>query len=61
MVKFFLSGGERAPEQIENFKSGCWVDLVNPSDDECEDIAAITGISEDMLKAALDEEERART
>ena len=61
MVKFFLSGGERAPEQIESFKTGCWVDLVNPSDYDCEDITALTGISEDMLKAALDEEERART
>ena len=61
MVKFFLSGSDRAPQKIENFKVGCWVDLVNPSDDECEDISAITGISEDMLKAALDEEERART
>ena len=61
MVKFFLSNGERAPERLESFKDGCWVDMVNPSDDECEDIAALTGISEDMLKAALDEEERART
>ena len=61
MVKFFLSGGERAPERVEGFKDGCWIDLVNPSDDECEDVAALTGISEDMLKAALDEEERART
>ena len=61
MVKFFLSNGERAPERIESFKSGCWVDLVNPSDDECEDVSALTGIPEDMLKAALDEEERART
>lgn len=61
MVKFFLSNGGRAPEQIESFKIGCWVDLINPSDDECEDIAAFTGVSEDMLKAALDEEERART
>ena len=61
MVKFFLSGGERSPEQIESFKKGCWVDLVNPNDDECEDIANLTGISEDMIKAALDEEERART
>lgn len=61
MVKFFLSKGGRAPEQQESFKKGCWVDLVNPSDDECEDISAVTGISEDMLKAALDEEERART
>ena len=61
MVKFLLSGSERAPENIESFKTGCWIDMVNPSDDECEDIAAVTGISEDMLKAALDEEERART
>ena len=61
MVKFFLSNGERAPERIDSFKSGCWVDMVNPSDDECEDIAMLTGISEDMIKAALDEEERART
>ena len=35
--------------------------MVNPSDDECEDVSVITGISEDMIKAALDEEERART
>lgn len=61
MVKFFLSNGGRAPEKIDSFKNGCWVDLINPSDDECEDVTALTGISEDMLKAALDEEERART
>ncbi len=61
MVKFFLTNGGRAPEQIESFKENCWVDMVNPSDDECEDIAKLTGIHEDMLKAALDEEERART
>lgn len=61
MVKyFFTGGGSVAPERIETFSDKCWVDLVNPSDDECEDIAKFTGISEDMLKAALDEEERAR-
>ena len=61
MVKyFFTGGGSAAPERIETFSDKCWVDLVNPSDDECEDIAKFTGISEDMLKAALDEEERAR-
>ena len=61
MIKFFLSNGGRAPEKIEEFAKGCWIDLVNPTDDECENISAVTGISEDMLKAALDEEERART
>ena len=61
MVKFFLTNGGRAPEQVESFKENCWIDMVNPSDDECEDVAQITGIPEDMIKAALDEEERART
>ncbi len=61
MVKFFLTNGGRAPEQIESFKDKCWIDLVNPSDDECDDVARATGIPEDMIKAALDEEERART
>lgn len=61
MVKFFLTNGGRAPEQIESFKDKCWIDLINPSDDECDDVARATGIPEDMIKAALDEEERART
>ena len=35
--------------------------MVDPTDDECEDVAAISGVPEDMIKAALDEEERARS
>ena len=61
MVKYFVNGPPRAPDQIESFKNKCWIDLVNPSDDECEDVAQLSGIPEDMIKAALDEEERART
>ena len=61
MGKYFLTTGGRAPEQIDGFKEKCWIDLVNPSDDECEDVSHFSGIPEDMIKAALDEEERART
>ena len=61
MVKYFVNGQRRAPDQIESFKNKCWIDLVNPSDDECEDVAQLSGIPEYMIKAALDEEERART
>ena len=61
MVKYFLTNGSGAPVQTERFTAGCWVDLVNPSDDECEDVAIASGVPEDMIKAALDEEERART
>ena len=37
-----------------------WINLVNPDDREVDKIASMTGISEEYLKAALDEEERAR-
>ena len=60
MIKFFKSEGNAACERLEAFEKGCWVDLVNPTDDEVEDICALTQIPEEMLKAALDEEETAR-
>lgn len=60
MVKYFKTEGG-APEALNAFAPNCWVDMINPSDDECDEISASTGIPEDMIKAALDEEERART
>ncbi|MDR2266198.1 MAG: magnesium transporter CorA family protein [Christensenellaceae bacterium] len=38
-----------------------WVHLTNPTDREIELLMRATGAPEDMLKAALDDEERART
>lgn len=61
MVKYFLTQGDGAPAIIDAFEEKCWVDMINPSDDECEDVAMFSGVSEDMIKAALDEEEKART
>ena len=60
MIKFFKSEENKPTERLEAFEKGCWVDLVNPTDDEVEDVTALTGIPEEMLKAALDEEETAR-
>jgi len=37
----------------------CWINLVNPSDSEVNLVSEITGISDAMLKVALDEEESA--
>lgn len=37
-----------------------WIDLVNPTDREIESLCALTGLPEDVIKAPLDEEERAR-
>lgn len=60
MVKFFQTDKNLRMTQLPAFAERCWVDVINPTDDEVEDIVAMTGIPEEMLKAALDEEETAR-
>lgn len=60
MVKYFFNG-ENGIEQSESFCPKCWVDMFAPTDDELERVTKETGVPEDMLKAALDEEEMART
>ncbi|MDE5721274.1 MAG: magnesium transporter CorA family protein [Clostridia bacterium] len=74
MVKYFTTGANAnvskqggfearsgALEQLEKFKNRCWIDMVNPDDGECDEVSALTGVPEDMIKAALDDNERART
>lgn len=61
MVKYFsMNKGARELCPIDDAAENCWINLENPSDKEIEYIADKTGVSEEMLKAALDEEERAR-
>lgn len=57
---YTMPAQSRELKKLENIEEGAWLNLENPSDKELEEVAAITGVSEDMLKAALDEEERAR-
>lgn len=59
MIKFYKTENLRV-QAIEEFEPRCWVELVNPTDDEVEDICALSSIPEEMIKAALDEEESAR-
>ncbi len=60
MLKFFKTQEDGKIDRIDAFEKNCWVDLVNPTDDELEDACAMTGIPEEMLRAPLDEEETAR-
>jgi len=60
MIKYFVSAEDGKLVQSDVFCEKCWIDMVNPTDDECEDASAFSGIPDDMIKAALDEEERAR-
>ena len=61
MVKFFLTNEKGRLVQTDKFTQKCWIDMINPTDDEVEDVVKFSGVPEDMIKAALDEEERART
>jgi magnesium transporter len=60
MVRFFFTPvGEKNAHEIEAATKNCWIHMENPSDLEIENISVVTGASPQMLKAALDEEERA--
>ncbi len=61
MLKIYaMESGKRELVECEEISAGTWVNLENPSDLEVQQVCAKTGLPEDMLKAALDEEERAR-
>lgn len=60
MVQYLKTDERGETDAITAFAPKCWIDMVNPTDDEVEDVMAVSGIPEEMLKAALDEEESAR-
>lgn len=46
--------------RMDAVEDGCWVNLINPSEDELKTVAAILGVESSFLRAALDEEETSR-
>ncbi len=65
MIQIFNTVDKQIEEEFVDFTGGItvrnkWLHLENPTDREIELIERLTGVDEDMLKAALDEEERAR-
>ena len=46
--------------RVDNAEDGCWVNLINPSEDELRTVGAILGVEPTFLRAALDEEETSR-
>lgn len=51
--------GELKTDSLADLK-GSWVNLVAPSDEEIQRVADAAGVSPDLLRAALDDEERPR-
>ncbi len=65
MIQLFETVKNRIVEKSPDFGGGLnlknkWIHLENPTDREIELIERVSGVNEDLLKAALDEEERAR-
>lgn len=54
-----MESGKRELVGCDEINAGVWVNLENPSDLEIETVCEKTGLPEDMLKSALDEDERA--
>ena len=46
--------------QIDAPEKNAWISLIAPTDDEIDAVMEFTGVDEDFLRAALDEEETSR-
>ena len=47
-------------EEIKEFKRGSWINLVNPSENEIKKVCENINLDEDLIRDALDYEEKAR-
>ena len=59
MINFYKTV-ESSVTEIEEFESGCWVNIVAPNEDKLIYAACITGVDIDLLRAPLDAEESSR-
>lgn len=58
MIRYFISSpGEKKIREIEAPCKDCWIHLEAPSNEEIYQISSLTGIPEDFMKSAMDEEE----
>lgn len=60
MICIYKTTTDGTIEKTDNIETGCWVNIVNPSEQELIFISKKTQVSLDLLKAALDDEETSR-
>ena len=60
MIRFYKTDEKLRMLELEEFEKNCWVEMISPTDEEVDTIRELSNIPEEMLKAALDEEETAR-
>lgn len=59
MTKYFKTDNQVIHEE-EKLEGGVWVQMISPSQQECEEMSQILNVDIDDIKAALDEEESSR-
>ena len=59
MIRYYKSIDSKL-EKLKSFEDGCWVNLVEPTQSEINEISEMFNIDIENIKAALDEEERSR-
>lgn len=60
MIQIFKSDTDGKLNKINDIENGCWVNLVNPTKEELNDILEKISVEPEFLYAALDEEESSR-
>ena len=60
MLSIYSSAENRQLTKLENIEPGCWINMIDPSDEELIFVSKRTNVPMDFLKAALDEEETSR-
>jgi len=60
MLSIYSSTENKQLTKLENIEPGCWINLIDPSEEELIFISKNTNVPMDFLRAALDEEETSR-
>ncbi|WP_138206503.1 magnesium transporter CorA family protein [Haloimpatiens lingqiaonensis] len=60
MISIYKSLENQELQEIEHIETGCWINMVAPSEEEIALVSKKTGAPVEFLKAALDEEETSR-
>lgn len=60
MISIYKSLENQELQEIQHIETGCWINMVAPSEEEIALVSKKTGAPVEFLKAALDEEETSR-
>ncbi|NLV51090.1 MAG: magnesium transporter CorA family protein [Clostridiales bacterium] len=59
MFKFYKTVNDQLVS-LNNYEDGVWINMISPSEDEIKTVCESSGIDPEMIRYALDEEERSR-